>query len=162
MSIRIFELPPKVEEVLFTTNIPTEDNNEISNSTRNVPASDLTPYTYAASDEDSPLSTGLLYTTEAAPVKRNVRNVAFSLKNAPTGTPLKFDILKETNINTNSFLTIFSINPTIAIDEFTSTTSFPAPVLSDTIWESGRRMQIVLVDNDTAFAATGVKATIKS
>ena len=162
MTIRIFELPPKVGEVLVSTKIPTEDPNDLSNATRMLPASDMMPYTWAASDEDSPLSTGLLYTTEAAVVARNVRNAAFSLKNAPTGNTMEFDILKETGINTNSFATIFSTRPTIMINEFTSTTSIPVPMLSDTMWESGRRLQIVLVTNDSNFAATGVKGTIKS
>lgn len=162
MTIRIFQLPPKAGEVLTSTKIPTEDPNDETNKTRMVPASDLIPYTYAASDEDAPLTTGLLYTTEAAVVARNIRNAAFSLKNAPTGSGMLVDILKETGINTNAFATIFSIRPTIMINEFTSLTSIPVPVLSDTMWQSGRRLQIVLVTTDSNAAATGLKVTIKS
>ncbi len=162
MSIRIFELPPKAGEVLNSTKIPTEDPNDVTNATRMIAASDLTPFTYAATDEDSPLSLGLLYTTETAVVGRSINNVAFSLKNAPTGNTIEIDILKETGINTNVFATILSTRPTIMINEFTSTTSTPVPILSTNIWESGRRLQIVLTINDANFAATGLKVTIKS
>jgi len=162
MTIRIFELPPKAGEVLNSTKIPTEDPNDLADATRMVSAADITPYTWAASDEDSPLSVGVLYTTEAAVVGRQINNVAFSLKNAPTGGTMEFDILKETGINFNTFTTIFSTRPTIMVNEFTSTTSIPVPIVSDTLWQSGRRLQIRLITNDSNFAATGVKGTIKS
>jgi len=162
MSIRIKDVPPKVGQVSNSTKIATEDANDETNKTRQVSASDITPYTWAASDEDASLSTGLLYTTEAAAVRRSILDVVISLKNAPTGSTMEFDMLKETEINANSFATIFSVRPTIMINEFTSLTSLPAAVVSSTIWEEGRRMQIVLITNDTNFAATGSKVTIKS
>ena len=160
MTIRIFELPPKAGEVLNSTKIPTEDPSDETNKTRMVSAADITPYTWAASDEDSPLSVGLLYTTEAAIVGRQINNAAFSLKNAPTGIEMEFDIRKEDGINLNTFTTIFSTRPTIDINEFTSTTSFPAAVVSDMMWESGRRLQILLIINDSNFAASGLKVTM--
>lgn len=140
----------------------TEDVNDETNKTRMVSLSDVTPYTWAASDEDSPLSTGILYTTETAVVARTLKNVIVSLKNAPTGSTIEVDVLKETGVNTDVFATIFSTLPTIMINEFTSETAIPVPILSVSTWETGRRLQIFLTINDTNFAATGLKVTIKS
>lgn len=162
MSIRIFELPPKAGEVLNSTKIPTEDPNDLSNATRMIPASDITPYTWAATDEDSPLALGVLYTTEAAVVGRTILNVALSLKNAPTGNTIDVDVEKEDTVNANTFTSIFSTRPTIMINEFTSTTSIPVPILITNQWETGRRLRIILITNDANFAATGLKVTIKS
>lgn len=162
MSIRIFELPPKAGEVENSTKIPTEDPNDSTNATRMVPASDLTPYTWAASDEDAPLALGILYTTEATVVGRTLTNAALSLKNAPTANTIDVDIQKEDGINANTFTSIFSTRPTIMINEFTSTTSIPVPILVTNQWESGRRLRIQLITNDANFAATGLKVTIKS
>jgi len=162
MSIRIFELPPKAGEILNSTKIPTEDPNDETNKTRMVPASDLTPYTWAATDEDSPLALGVLYVTEATVVGRTILNVALSLKNAPTGNTIDVDVEKEDGINANTFTTIFSTRPTIMINEFTSTTSTPVPALTTNIWQTGRRLRIILITNDASFAATGLKVTIKS
>lgn len=161
MTIRIFELPPKAGEVKNSTKIPTEDVADETNKTRMVPASDLTPYTWAATDEDSPLSLGVLYTTEAGIVGRTIRNASASVKNAPTGNIIDIDIEKETTANSNVFATIFSTLITIDPGDFTSTTS-AAPMLNTTQWESGRRLRIVLITNDANFAATGLKVTIKS
>lgn len=162
MSIRIKDIPPKTGQVSNSTKMATEDVNDETNKTRMVSLSDVTPYTWAASDEDSSLSTGLLYTTETAVVARTLKNVILSLKNAPTGSTITVDILKETGVNTNVFATIFSVLPSIMINEFTSETSLPVPILSTSTWELGRRLQIVLTINDTSFAATGLKVTIKS
>ena len=38
----------------------------------------------------------------------------------------------------------------------------PVPILTTNLWEGGRRMQIVLITNDSNFAATGLKGTLKS
>jgi len=162
MSIRIFELPPKAGQVTNSTKIPTEDASDETNKTRMISASDLIPYTWAASDEDSALAVGILYTTETAAVARTLKTAIISLKNAPTGSTIEVDILKETGVNTNVFATIFSVLPTIMINEFTSETSLPVPILSATTWEQARRLQIQLTINDSNFAATGLKVTIKS
>lgn len=162
MSIRIKDLPPKAGQVSGFTQVPTEDPGDETNKTRKVPLSDVTPYTWAASDEDSPLSTGILYTTEAAVVTRSINDVAISVKNAPTGNDILVDILKETGINTNVFATILSTQPRIMVNEFTSDTATPFPVISDGVWEKTRRLQFVLTANDSNFAATGLKVTIKS
>lgn len=161
MSIRIKDLPPKAGKVINTTKIPTEDPNDTADATRMVGAIDLVPFTWAATDEDSPLTTGLLYTTEAG-LTRTILDVILSLKNAPTGSTIEVDVLKETGINTNVFATVFSTKPTIMVNEFTSQTSTPIPVFSDNTWQAGRRLQIVLTINDSNFAATGLKVTIKS
>ena len=162
MSIRIKDLPPKSGKVTATTEIPTEDANDETNKTRRVSLADVTPYTWAASDEDAPLSTGILYTTEATAVTRDIKDVVISLKTAPTGGSIKVDILKETGVNTNIFASIFSVLPTIMVGEFTSQTSTPVPIISDDIWQLGRRLQIKLIDNDSNFIASGLKVTIKS
>ena len=162
MSIRISQLPPKAGEIQNSTKIPTEDPVDLSNATRMISAADITPYTWAATDEDSPLALGVLYVTEATVVGRQIINAALSLKNAPTASIVDVDIQKETAINSNVFATIFSTRPTIAINDFTSTTSVPVPIIAENTWESGRRLQIVLIANDTNFAATGLKVTIKS
>ncbi len=162
MSIRINALPPKAGQVSGATQMATEDPGDETNKTRKVPLSDVTPYTWAASDEDSPLSTGLLYTTEATSVRRSILDVIISLKNAPTGNDIQVDFLKETGVNTNVFVSILLILPRIMTGEFTSETATPVPVLLDNVWELGRRLQFVLTVNDANFAATGIKVTIKS
>lgn len=162
MSVRIFELPPKAGLVTNSTKMAIEDVNDETNQTRMVSLSDVTPYTWGSSDEDSPLSVGILYTTETAAVARTLKKAIISLKNAPTGNTISVDILKETNVNTNVFVTIFSVLPTIMMNEFTSETSLPVSMISDTTWQLGRRLQIKLVTNDANFAATGLKVTVKS
>ncbi len=160
MTIRIFELPPKAGQVSASTKIPTEDPSDFTNATRMISASDLIPYTWAASDEDSPLTTGLLYTTEVASVARTIKDVIISLKNAPTGSSVAVDVLKETGVDTNVFTSILSTLPDILINEFSSILG--TTLVSDTIWQVGRRLQFVLTNNDSNFAATGLKVTIKS
>ena len=162
MSIRIFELPPKAGLVNQSTQVATEDPLDETNKTRKVSLVDSTPYTWAASDEDSSLAIGLLYTTEAAAVARNINSVIFSLKNAPTGNTIEIDVLKETGINTNVFATILSTRPSIMVNEFTSQTALPVAIITDTIWPTGIRYQFVLTINDSNFAATGIKVTLKS
>ena len=161
MSIRIKDLPPKAGQISNSTKIPTEDPIDELNKTRMVSASDLTAAVYAASDEDSPLATGLLYVTETPVVARSIKDVAISLKNAPTGGVIEVDILKEDALNSDTFSTIFSTRPQIMVGEFTSATGIP-PILSDNAWEGGLRMQFVLTINDTNFAATGLKVVLKS
>jgi len=117
--------------------------------------------TWGASDEDSPLSTGLLYTTEAAFATINVSDIILTVKNAPTGTSITVDIRKETGVNTNVFATIFSTLPTIDINEFTSQTAAVPFVISDNFWQVERRLQIILTINDSNVAATGLKVSLK-
>lgn len=162
MSIRIKDVPPKTGEITATTKIVTEDVNDETNKTRTVPLSDSIPYTWAATDEDSPIPLGLLYTTEAAVVTRSINKVKASLKNAPTGNDIVIDIQKETGINTNVFATILSTLLTIDVNEFSDEDAAVPAVVSDGIWEVGRRLQIILVTNDSNFAATGLKGSIKS
>lgn len=120
------------------------------------------PFVWAASDEDSPLTTGLLYTTEAGEFTRNLAEILISVKNAPTGTDIEVDILKETAPNSNVFATIFSIKPKIEINEFTSQThSTVTPTFSDPLWEIERRIQIVLTINDSNEAVTGLKVSLR-
>lgn len=161
MSIRIKDLPPKAGKVSSTTKLATEDINDETNKTRMMPASDVVPYTYATSDEDSPLSTGVLYTTEATSVTRNINDVILSLTHAPTGTTIIVDVLKETGLNTNAFNTILSTRPRIMVNEYTSETA-PPIVLIDNVWEKGRRMRFDLTTNDTNFIASGIKVTLKA
>lgn len=118
------------------------------------------PFTWASSDEDSPLDEALLYTTEATASEITISEVVLSLKNAPTGGKITVDIKKETGPNTNVFATIFSTLPTIDINEFTSQTAAIAAVISDSTWEVERRLQIFLTITDTNFAATGLKVTL--
>ena len=118
-------------------------------------------FTWGVSDEDASLVTGLQYTTEASEIFRNLSQIILSVKNAPTGSTITVDILKETGPNTNVFATIFSTLPTIDITEFTSQTAAVAAVFSVTTWETQRRLQIVLTINDTNFAATGLKVSLR-
>lgn len=118
------------------------------------------PFTWGASDEDSPIVTGLLYTTEAAATEITLSDVVVSLKNAPTGLAIEVDILKETAPNSNVFVSIFSTLPVIDTNDFTSQTSAVTPVFSDTTWQIERRLQLVLTINDDDFAATGIKVTL--
>lgn len=143
--------------------LPADKNRTISGADAKLaftPALAAKPtFTWGVTDEDSPLTTGILYITEAGEVTRTLEDVILSLKNAPTGTPITVDILKETGVNTNVFVTIFSTLPIIDINEFTSQTATPA-VISDTTWEAQRRLQIKLTVNDSNFAATGLKGTL--
>jgi len=120
-----------------------------------------TTFTWAVSDEDSPLATGIVYVTEASSAIKTLSDVVLSLKNAPTNiSGIEVDILKETGANTNVFTTIFSTKPVIDQNEFTSQTSVVTPVLSDTTWEAQRRLQIQITVNDADFNATGLKVTL--
>jgi len=118
------------------------------------------PSTWAASDEDSPLTIGVLYTTEAAATTQTISDVILSLKNAPTGANIVVDILKETGVNTNVFTSIFSTLPNIDVNEFTSQTAVTPPVISDSTWEAQRRLQLILNTNDSNFIASGLKVTL--
>jgi len=118
-------------------------------------------FTWGASDEDSPLTTGLQYTTEPSEIFRNLSQVILSVKNAPTGSTITVDILKETGVNTNVFATIFSTLPTIDLNEFTSKTAAVAAVFSDSTWESQRRLRVVLTITDSNAAATGLKVSLR-
>ena len=121
------------------------------------------PFVWGASDEDSPLSIGLQYTTEASEFTRILGEVIISVKNAPTGTDIEVDILKETAANSNAFTSIFTTKPKIMINEFTSqthTTVTPAFVAL-VQWDIQTRLQLVLTINDTNFAATGLKVTLR-
>lgn len=139
----------------------TEDANQLKEvEIANLPVVASIPFTWGASDEDSPLNTGILYTTEAIDVTKTLSGVVLSVKNAPTGSTITVDILKETGVNTNVFATIFSTLPTIDINEFTSQTAAIPAVISDTTWEAQRRLQLVLTINDSNFAATGIKVTL--
>ncbi len=162
MSIRLNELPPKVGKITNSTKLATEDPNDETNKTRMIPAGDIVPAVYALSDEDSPLSSGILYTTEANAVARSIKDVIISVKNAPSGSDIEVDTLKETGVNTDIFNTIFSVKPIIMVGEFTSETALPVPIISDDTWEKGRRLQFVLTINDSSFIASGLKAAIKS
>ena len=120
----------------------------------------VTTFTWAVSDEDSPLTTGIVYVTEAGAQDKPLNDVILSLKNAPTDSlGIEVDILQETGTNTNVFATIFSTRPTIDQFDFTSQTAPPA-VLSDTTWFAQRRLQIQLTINDADFNATGLKVTL--
>ncbi len=118
------------------------------------------PFTWGASDEDSPLVTGLLYTTEASAAEITMSEVVVSLKNAPTGGMITVDILKETAVNSNLFVSIFTVLPTIDMDDFTSQTAATGATFDTTTWEVQRRLQLVLTINDTNSAATGIKVTL--
>jgi len=139
----------------------TEDANQLKEvEIANLPVVASIPFTWGASDEDSPLSVALLYTTESAASEITLSEVILSLKNPPTGSTITVDIQKETGTNTNVFATIFSTLPTIDINEFTSQTAAVAAVISDTTWEIERRLQIFLTITDSNFAATGLKVTL--
>lgn len=162
MSIRIKDLPPKAGKVIGSTQMATEDPNDETDKTRKVSLADVTPYTWGASDEDAPLSVGVLYTTEAAAVTRSIKEVIASLKTAPAGSTIEVDVLHEDGINSNNFVTIFSTRPTIMVGEYTSQTSIPVAIILTGVWILGRRLQIKLTINDSSFTASGLKVAIKS
>lgn len=118
-------------------------------------------FTWGASDEDSPLVTGLLFTTEASEIFRNLSEIILSVKNAPTGSKITVGIQKETGPNTNVFANIFSTLPTIDINQFTSQTAAIPAIFSDPTWESQRRLQLVVVITDSNAAATGLKVSLR-
>lgn len=161
---RIKDLPPKVIPLTATTIIPTEDPTDESNKTKGIPATDLkgSPFTWGVSDEDSPLTTGIIYTTEAGEIDVSLADAIITLKNAPTGGAITVDIKKETGVNTNVFNTIFTTALSIDVGEFTSQTAAVPPVILAPTWEAQRRLQISLVINDTNFIASGLKVTLVS
>lgn len=164
MSIRINAVPPKTGEVTENTKIATEASDDESNKTRALPAPDVTPDTWGVSDEDSPLSTGILYTTEAAPSTRSIKKVFASLKNPPGGLPLTIDIEKEDAVDSNTFTTILSTLITILVGTYSTKNAGTPPVVTggEVIWNEGERLRIRLVTNDTSFEATGAKVGVKS
>lgn len=162
MSVRINQKALKTLAITEATKIVTEDPNENINQTLTLLAPDVPAYVYAASDEDSALTTGLQYTTEAALLQRSIKNIGATLKNAPTGSSITIDIKKETGADTNVFATILSTLITIDINKFMSKTSATQPVISDGTWESNRRMQIIITITDSNAVASGLKVTIAS
>ena len=136
----------------------TNDSNQLKETT--IQAIGMA-FTWGASDEDAALVTGLQYTTEASEIFRNIGEVILSVKNAPTGSTITVDMLKETGPNTNVFATIFSTLPTIDITEFTSQTAAVPAVFSVTTWETQRRLQLVLTITDSNAAATGLKVSLR-
>jgi len=162
MTIRINQKPLKTIAITELTKVVTEDPNENSNETLTLLAPDVPKDVYAASDEDSSLTTGLQYTTEAALLQRSIKNIGASVKNEPTGSPVTIDIRKETGADTNAFATILSTLITIDINKSNSKTSTTQPVISDGTWEANRRIQIVITLTDSNEASTGLKVTIAS
>ena len=124
-----------------------------------------TEFTWAASDEDSPLITGILYTTEVANVSKPLEQVILSLKNTPTNNAIEVNVIQESAPDSNTFNagdTIFTTNPQIDKDLFSSINStIPGIVKAAQTWDVGKRLQILLTTNDSPnFAATGLKVSI--
>ncbi len=118
------------------------------------------PFTWAATDEDSPLPPNgtILYITEPADKDRTITKIIAGLKNAGTGNGVLVEIDKETGPNTNVFGTLGIVE--IDLNEFTSTTSSEPFIIFDPDWEEGRRLRITLSVTDVNAAATGLKVTI--
>lgn len=160
MSIRIFELPPKTIPITATTKIPTEDPTDESNKSKQISAVDILSFVWSASDEDSALTVGTKYTTEVSTIQKTINKIIISLKNSPTGSVVEVDILKETGLDTNEFVSIFTTKPTIDINKFSSISATPAVILNET-WEVDRRLQIRITLVDSNFAATGLKVELR-
>lgn len=141
--------------------LPIDQNQRISGLNFKNSIGSGVPFTWAASDEDSSLSVGIQYLTEALDTLRNLSTVFLSVKNPPTGSTITVDIRKETAVNSNAFATIFSTLPTIDPNEFTSITASVPAVFSDNIWDAQRRLQILLTDTDTNENATGLKVSLR-
>lgn len=160
MSVRIKDLPEKTADFFDGIHVATETASDESNKTKRfdldkIPRAKF--YSWGASDEDSPLSTGDLYVTESAIKSIKFIAIAFSLKNAPTGSTMTFDALLEDAVDSNTFTSMFSVKPTIDINKFQSTTSLIQGTLNTDTWIVNRRILIRLITNDSNFAATGVK-----
>jgi len=121
-----------------------------------------TLFVYAAGDEDSASIAETVYITEGVILQHIIKEVAASLKNAPTGSLITVDIQKETGVDNNAFATILSTLITIDIGKFNSKTSATQPVISDKIWETNRRMKIIITITDSNFAASGLKVVLTS
>jgi len=168
MSLIAWSAKPKIDALKLTDTFMRRVPTGGANLNQEIPLSDVKdflqgasiPSTWGVSDEDSPLTVGVLYTTEAADTTQDISGVILSLKNAPTGSNISVDIAKETGVNTNVFATIFSTLPTIDIAEFTSQTAATPPVISDTTWETQRRLQLILNTNDSNLIASGLKVTL--
>jgi len=161
-SFEMDELADQPLPTLFDTLLMKDTQN--SNELREVLLTLITiPFVWGASDEDSPLTTGLQYTTEASEVGRILGEILISLKNAPTDAAgMEVDVLKETAVNSNVFATILTTKLTIDQNEFTSqTAAIPAVLISSIQWEKERRLQIVITENDLNFAATGLKVSLR-
>jgi len=122
-----------------------------------IPTTQNASFTWAASDEDSAVIDGLQYTTEAADSDKPISKIVLSLKNTPTGNAVVVDILQEDAADSNVFVSIFSVLPSIPTAKFSSSTSSG---ISATTWLAGRRLQIVIDTDDANDAATGLKVTI--
>lgn len=159
MSIRIKDLPSKTTIVSDTTILASEDSVDID-ATRGVVASDLRSYDYNLSDEDSPLTIGIAYTSKVSTLIKKLNELRLSVKNAPTGSKVKVDALLETAQDSNSFSTIFTTQPTIDITKFSSVNAVIAQDLLITSWPANRRMQFIITQVDSNNSATGLKAEI--
>ncbi len=109
-------------------------------------------------DETTAPTVAVHYTTEPSPYNMIIDEAIAGLTTAGGGAALfTLDVLKETGENTDTFATIFSTAITIDAAEFTSTTAATQPVLSTTIWEKGRRLQLSVTVLDTDTTARGPK-----
>ena len=118
----------------------TKDNTTFlrGDDTWDIPPGADTPFTWAATDEDSPLppDNTILYITEPADKTRTATEVIAGLKNTSTGANIFIEIEKETAVNSNAFSAFAELR--IDINDFTSQTSLFTPVIFvPGIWESG-------------------------
>ncbi len=103
----------------------------------------------AASDEDTPLGSGVI-TTFRARRAFTIQSVKASLSIAPTGTVLTIDV-KKNNVS------IFSTLITIDVGELTSITADIPPVLSTTTVNADDKLDIDVTILDIGGTAVGLK-----
>ena len=120
----------------------------------------LTEFTWAASDEDSTLGTGVQYVTEVATTDKAISTVKLTVKNAPTVSELVVDVEKETSPGSNSFASIFTTPPQIESGDFFNDNSVVVPVFNTSTWELNRRLRINVLTLDGGASATGLKVTL--
>lgn len=118
-------------------------------------------FTWPITDETTPPTTGVKYTTESAPYTMTIEDAIGDLTIAGTGVTLfEMDILMEDTVNSNSFSSIFSTLITIDAGEFTSTTATTPPELSTTTWDKGKRLQLDINVVDSGQTARGAKISL--
>ena len=117
-------------------------------------------YAWPLADETGAITIGVKYVTEPAPYNLTLVEIIAALRIAGSGSPILFDILKETAVNSNSFATIFSTKPAVDAGQYVSLTSAIPPVFSDTDWQKGTRLQLSIDTLDSGTAARDRKSVV--
>ena len=158
-SFEMDSLDSKITVLVEPDTVLIKDSDD-GNKLKEASVSDILRFVWTGSDEKSSLTVGIKSVTEINTIQKRINRVVLSLTNEPTGGVVEVDILKETSLNSNLFVSIFSILPTIDVNTFSSIGATIPAVISDNILEVDRRLQIKITTVDMNNSATGLKVEL--